>query len=347
MSNNHNLSSSIIHYIDASLTKDEITRYQQHNNHTTACTTCGCSTSLQNARIRKIQHLLHQNNITKVINEKSNNENKSHANTSCKDEKKKKKKNIAHLKGFASHISWKHNTQNNVFHTLIKLINQNNISTIVWDGDDYNTTSFTYLIPCLMLSMMNSRNKYQNNDGDDERPNYNESKINMLLQFIAFKCKSQKESFHDSWCPTLESTVIQKMKNNSNNLPLVTVILVDDDILKGDDGLQKNRFECLGIIGLLSTQSQNVFAIGGGDILRLEYEQMMKLNKEEQDKDEVEEQMIVLKEHVHETDKCTKKNSMSLCNFYLINVTRIKNGKEEVSSLYGSNEIKTIEIKEH
>ncbi len=340
MSNIHHHSSSIIHYIDASLTKDEITRYQ-HNNHATAFTTGGYTTSLQNARIRKIQNVLHQHNIKAVNqNEKSSCELVTPTSiTSCEN---KEKRDIAHLKGFASHISWKHNTQN-IFYTLIQLINQNNISTIVWDGDDYNTTSFTYLIPWLMLSMMDSRDKHHHNNG--EGPNNNKTKINMLLQFIALKCKSQKESFHDSWYPILKSTVIQKIKTIRNNLPLVTVILVDDDILKGEDGQQQNRFEYLGIIGLLSTQSKNVFAIGGGDILRFEYEQiMMKLNKEEQDKEEVEEQMIVLNEHIHETDKCKKKNSITLCNFHLINVTRIKNGREELSSLYGCNGIKTLEI---
>ena len=59
-----------------------------------------------------------------------------------------------HLKGFTSGLADLTDAQlSEVVDILVKLIRNNNILTLFWDGDDYATDSFTYVLPSLQKKL--------------------------------------------------------------------------------------------------------------------------------------------------------------------------------------------------
>jgi len=141
----------------------------------------------------------------------------------------------AHVKGFASGLADLTEIElSGVVDIVANLLHKHCIQKIVWDGDDYGSDSFTCVLPKLQERMPD-------------------------LKFMAFLSQCDKDKrwgndkgFDGSWKSRL-----------SKNL---NVVLVDDDIASGD------RYDQLGILALQATRAKMVIAIGGGDILRQEYE---------------------------------------------------------------------------
>jgi len=140
-----------------------------------------------------------------------------------------------HLKGFASGLADLTEAQlSEVVDILVKEIRKNNISTLFWDGDDYATDSFTSVLPSLQKRLPE-------------------------VQFIAFLMAHEK---HTRWSN-------DKGFNGSwdNVLQNLHVITTDSKLASGD------RYDRLGALALQATQAKLVIAIGGGQVIRQEYDE--------------------------------------------------------------------------
>lgn len=108
---------------------------------------------------------------------------------------------IIHLKGFASGIEKKDLDAVKLYQCIPK-----GKIRFVWDGDNYATDSFTYIVKKLM-----------------ERKEAN-------WGFDAFKKKGEIQSFKDSWAPEIE------------NLALINVHVVDDSLSWDKLGLEALKY---------------------------------------------------------------------------------------------------------
>lgn len=144
-----------------------------------------------------------------------------------------------HFKGFASGLTAMTQEQLQKDPIVFALKSRlHGVDTIVWDGDDFDESSFTAVLPCLQ----------------QELPH---------LHFAAFLMMSERFSrygnpsgFEGSW------------KGRLRNL---NVYLIDDEVAAGD------QYEQLGVIALRATKATSVFAIGGGMVLRREFDQLQSL----------------------------------------------------------------------
>lgn len=151
---------------------------------------------------------------------------------------------VIHLKGFASGIDF--NKQNNLeecnraIDRLDELCEKQGTSSdiaIIFDGDSLSHDSFTHFISILPSRLSRHRE---------------------IIHFFAFLIHiDDRHRFQESW----------------NNSPLqeITMITASNYLDKTNDNLLH-----LGIHGLISTQSKTVLSLGGGDMLKNEYEAALK-----------------------------------------------------------------------
>jgi len=141
---------------------------------------------------------------------------------------------LVHIKGFTSGLAILTVPQlSEVVNKLVEFIRKKKVNTIVWDGDNYAEDSFTCVLPSLQKELPE-------------------------VQFIAFltTCERYKrwnndKGFDGSWNDRLER---------------LQVFMIDDKCTSGD------RYDRLGILALQATQAELVIAIGGGMVVRQEYD---------------------------------------------------------------------------
>ena len=142
---------------------------------------------------------------------------------------------IVHIKGFGNGIDFTSEFNSSARAEALKVIESVDAKTIVWDGDDFNQTGFTSLVPLCAASGIERR-------------------------FVAFRRDdgASVKALQASWNEFAGST----------RLP-VTVVLVPHDV--GVDGLSSLDAESplfwaqLGLVAIKCSGSQRSLCLGGGD----------------------------------------------------------------------------------
>eukprot|EP01084_Bolivina_argentea_P107995 193025_1 len=102
---------------------------------------------------------------------------------------------VVHFKGFGRYINFKNNkvkkSQSQCMDTLYTLLE--NGGTLIWDGDSYNTGSFTFIIPLLFDQLFRIRNLQKNKQ---KHPVTNQEK-----QWLFLACLKEEDTkrFTLSW----------------------------------------------------------------------------------------------------------------------------------------------------
>ena len=139
-----------------------------------------------------------------------------------------------HLKGFTNGLAeCAAMNEDGVALQVVGLLSERNISTLVWDGDDFSNTSYTALLPTLKRLMPH-------------------------LQLVAVLMGAEKHERHGN-ATGFEGSWSECGLN-------ITVLTTDNKVASG------NRYEWLGVLALRASGARLVVALGGGMVLRREYD---------------------------------------------------------------------------
>eukprot|EP01084_Bolivina_argentea_P042701 78718_1 len=169
---------------------------------------------------------------------------------------------IVHLKGFVSGIDFRNdNTKhllNSCLYTLRSMLQ--NGGTLVWDGNLYKNSSFTYIIPLLFNELFNKKNvslKFRANPD----PKW---------VFLGFCKQSNLSKFHNSWLNKLQT-------NNKICIDRITTNRIQFFI----QPLQRiYNFIDLRMKSLNITKSKLIICFGGGVALKHEYKKIINPNND-------------------------------------------------------------------
>lgn len=140
----------------------------------------------------------------------------------------------AHIKGFTSSLAILTVPElSEMVNKLAEFIRKEKVNTLVWDGDDYAEDSFTCVLPSLQKKLPDVKF------------------IAFLMTGERYKRWNNDKGFDGSWNGRLER---------------LQVFMTDDKLASED------RYDRLGILALRATQAKLVIAIGGGTVLRQEYD---------------------------------------------------------------------------
>ena len=145
----------------------------------------------------------------------------------------------AHLKGFTCGLAeCAAMNEDGVALQVMGLLRERNISTLVWDGDDFSNTSYTALLPTLQRLMPHLR------------------LVAVLMSAEKHERHGNPSGFEGSWSECGQALNI-------------TVLTTDNKVASG------NRYEWLGVLALRATGARLVVALGGGMVLRREYDTLL------------------------------------------------------------------------